>query len=103
MHRRSEVRAILKVPIGKDGEEKPIHERKLFDTDKMELICKKTNRFGIEIAKLYLSKSGVIVEEKKTSTGEWELEIPAQEKEKDYIAQNEVERYMELFGKVREG
>lgn len=94
------MRAILKVPMTDEGN---VNERKLFDTEKMDLICKKINRFGIEIEKLYLSKSGVIVQEKKTSTGEWELTIPEQEKEKDYIAKNEVEKYMELFGKVKEG
>lgn len=81
--------------------DKPVKKTRLFDTEKSEKICDVKNSFGKKVQEIHITKKGIIF--MHTITGAEKLEVADQEKAKEWIGENEPDKYIRFFGEVEEG
>lgn len=93
------MKAILPVTF-KVSEEETKTEMMMFDTEKATKVCDIKNSFDYAVDTVYMSNSGIFF---KIDNVTDIISLPiSQEDMKRWIGQNEPERYIELFGQVKE-
>ena len=93
------MKAILTYTTMTDG--KPVELTRLFDTTKAKKICDVKNSFGNKVQEIYITDKGVVF--LYTTTGKEKIEVADQKKVKEWIGENEPDKYIKFFGEVEEG
>lgn len=82
-------------------EGKAVEQTRLFDTEKAKKICDVKNGFGNKVQEIYITDKGVVF--LHTTTGSGKIEVADQKKIKEWIGENEPDKYIKFFGEVEEG
>lgn len=93
------MKAILTYTTMIDG--KAVEQTRLFDTEKAKKICDVINAFGYKVQEIYITDKGVVF--LHTTSGSGKIEVADQKKIKEWIGENEPDKYIEFFGEVEEG
>lgn len=81
--------------------DKEVERTRLFDTTKAKKICDVKNGFNNKVQEIYITNKGVVF--LYTTTGKGKLEVADQKSVKEWIGENEPDKYIEFFGEVEEG
>lgn len=80
--------------------DRPVEQTRLFDTDTARKICDVKNSFGNTVQDIYITEKGTIF---LHNINKDTLEIPNQKEMKEWVGENEPDKYIEVFGEVEEG
>ena len=93
------MKAILTYTTMIDG--KAVEQTRLFDTTKAKKICDVKNGFNNKVQEIYITDKGIVFPHTITSKGK--LEVADQKSVKEWIGENEPDKYIKFFGEVEEG
>ena len=79
---------------------KAVEHTRLFDTAKAKKICDVTNTFGYKVQEIYITGKGVLF---LRNTNKDTLQVADQKKCREWIGENEPDKYIKFFGEVEEG
>jgi len=80
---------------------KAVEQTRLFDTTKAKKICDVKNGFNNKVQEIYITDKGTVF--LYTTTGSGKLEVADQKSIKEWIGENEPDKYIKFFGEVEEG
>lgn len=92
------MKAVLTYRTTIDGKE--VEQTRLFDTEKAKKICDVTNTFDYKVQEIYITGKDVLF---IYNIGSKKLEVADQKKCKEWIGENEPDKYIKFFGEVEEG
>ena len=93
------MKAILTYTTMIDG--KAVEQTRLFDTTKAKKICDVKNGFNNKVQEIYITDKGIVF--LYTTTDKGKLEVADQKSVKEWIGENEPDKYIKFFGEVEEG
>ena len=93
------MKAILTYKTIIDGKE--VEQTRLFDTEKAKKICGVKNGFNNTVQEIYITDKGVLF--LHNTIGKGSIEDADQKRVRQWIGENEPDKYIEFFGEVEEG
>ena len=93
------MKAILTYTTMIDG--KAVEQTRLFDTTKAKKICDVKNGFNNKVQEIYITDKGIVF--LYYTTGKERLEVADQKSVKEWIGENEPDKYIKFVGEVEEG
>ena len=94
------MKAVLTVEV--IAGDKRVQQNQLYDTTKAKKVCDVVNSFNVKVEEIYITNKGTLFI--KEITGKEKLKLPGtQENLKNWIGQNEPDKYIKFFGEVEEG
>ncbi len=93
------MKAILTYKTLIDGKE--VEQTRLFDVTKAKKICDVKNGFNNKVQEIYITDKGIVF--LYTTTGKGKLEVADQKGIREWIGENEPDKYIKFFGEVEEG